>query len=198
MDTIYIVLIILAGVVAGCYFPLKKILKKRGTSPEPPSKGKLKPVEFKRVVTPGRVEYEFQNGLKAAMVETDLVQDTALMEIIGGIKLSDWKSISDVDFNKLHGYLKEEKYLHKFLDIILIEKAHPSVTSKGESFWPLYDSLKSTELEAIQTDFFALNPKFKQMLLYLGTAAVLKAMSKDDLQTLGNETIKNLYNSRRI
>jgi hypothetical protein len=154
-----------------------------------PVHSQAKPAEFVREISDGRVDYEFQNGLKCFQAETNLVQDTELIELFSLINMNDFASLANVDFKQLHELMKDKKVVHKFLSIVLVN-AEPGIINET-----YFDSLKSSELEAIKNDFFGLNPTFREMLENLKAAVVSTAILKIAGQASGEKILKNTTTS---
>ena len=115
----------------------------------------------------GKIEYSFKCGIKAYQEELTLEQDEKLADILTAINMSDVAEMKLTDIFKI---LVKEKLVNKFLNVVLIQKE-----KKGKD--AEFSGLKNSELQAVVSDFFILNPTVKSLLQTLGAALSSKRMS---------------------
>jgi hypothetical protein len=125
-------------------------------------------------IADGKIEYKFKCGISAYQEELTLGQDERLAEVLGSLRISDSEEIKLSD---LLGVLVKDKLMNKFLNIILLKK-------DGTSEETDYSLLKNSELRAVVSDFFILNPAVKSLLQILDDALISK---KTSLNTSGTE-----------
>ncbi len=108
----------------------------------------------------GKIEYTFKCGINAYQEELTLEQDERLAELLTAVSVPDASEMKLTDLFKI---LVKEKLINKFLKVILISK---DKSDKDSDF----SRLKNSELQAVVSDFFILNPTVKSLLQSLGVA----------------------------
>ena len=113
----------------------------------------------------GRIEYSFKCGIIAWQEELTLGQDELLAGLIGRVAISD---TDEIKLSDLIGLLVKDKLLSKFLNIILLQEENKETD---------YSLLKNSELRAVVSDFFILNPAVRSILQTLDTALTSSQMN---------------------
>lgn len=104
------------------------------------------------------------NGKNFRQEELNILQDEAISDLFEKLNISDLSDFSKLQIAKIVRLLFKEKILSDFLAIILI----PDINNTEELSHSDVQSIKNSQLVAIVTDFFSLNPYLSELLANLG------------------------------